>query len=226
MEEQFVNFRNAFYNGINYKFSENLFFGLSSLNQVAGRLPNPINVFIKSDVGIYGGYLKIIPFYGINFDGECAINYNTLTSSYGIGISKIFDGKSSKFKVGYERYWIEDNFFSSENPYHNLYYRTIALSNEPGARIFFDYPFGFKYGENSKIGSLELILAFDTAYISYIWDYGTNSLGRLNNHNISFLWNTKIGKFGIDWMQLKNAENEFETFNLKYLFEVNIRLPK
>ena len=226
MEEQFVNFRNAFYNGINYKFSENLFFGLSSLNQVAGRLPNPINVFIKSDVGIYGGYLKIIPFYGINFDGECAINYNTLTSSYGIGISKIFDGKSSKFKVGYERYWIEDNFFSSENPYHNLYYRTIALSNEPGARIFFDYPFGFKYGENSKIGSLELILVFDTAYISYIWDYGTNSLGRLNNHNISFLWNTKIGKFGIDWMQLKNAENEFETFNLKYLFEVNIRLPK
>ncbi len=114
MEEQFVNFRNAFYNGINYKFSENLFFGLSSLNQVAGRLPNPINVFIKSDVGIYGGYLKIIPFYGINFDGECAINYNTLTSSYGIGISKIFDGKSSKFKVGYERYWIEDNFFQAK----------------------------------------------------------------------------------------------------------------
>ena len=226
MEEQFVNFRNAFYNGINYKFSENLFFGLSSLNQVAGRLPNPINVFIKSDVGIYGGYLKLIPFYDINFNGEYAINYNTLKSSYGLGVSKTFRTKSSRFKVGYERYWIEDNFFSNEKPYQNLYYRTIALSNEPGARIFFDYPFGFKYGENSKIGSLELILAFEKASISYIWDNGTNSFGKLNNHNISFLWNTKIGKFGIDWMQLKNAENEFETFNLKYLFEVNIRLPK
>ena len=226
MEEKYIASRNAFYNGINYKFNENLFFGLSSLNQVAGKLPNPINIFVKSDVGIYGGYLKLIPFYDINFNGEYAINYNTLKSSYGLGVSKTFRTKSSRFKVGYERYWIEDNFFSSENPYHNLYYRTIALSNEPGARIFFDYPFGFKYGENSKIGSLELILAFEKASISYIWDNGTNSFGKLNNHNISFLWNTKIGKIGIDWMHLKNAENEFETFNLKYLFEVNIRLPK
>jgi hypothetical protein len=226
MEEKYIASRNAFYNGINYKFNENLFFGLSSLNQVAGKLPNPINIFIKSDVGIYGGYLKIIPFYDINFNGEYAINYNTLKSSYGLGISKTFRIKSSRFKVGYERYWIEDNFFSNEKPYQNLYYRTIALSNEPGARIFFDYPFGFKYGENSKIGSLELILAFEKASISYIWDNGTNSFGKLNNNNISFLWNTKIGKIGIDWMHLKNAENEFETFNLKYLFEVNIRLPK
>ena len=226
MEEKYIASRNAFYNGINYKFNENLFFGLSSLNQVAGKLPNPINIFVKSDVGIYGGYLKLIPFYDINFNGEYAINYNTLKSSYGLGVSKTFRTKSSRFKVGYERYWIEDNFFSNEKPYQNLYYRTIALSNEPGARIFFDYPFGFKYGENSKIGSLELILAFEKASISYIWDNGTNSFGKLNNHNISFLWNTKIGKIGIDWMHLKNAENEFETFNLKYLFEVNIRLPK
>lgn len=226
MEGEYVASRNAFYNGINYKLNENLFIGFSSLNQVAGKLPNPINVFIKSDVGIYGGYLKIIPFYGISFDGEYALNYETLSNGYGLGVSKTFESKSSKFKLCYERYWIEDNFFSSEIPYHNLYYRTIALSNEPGSRIFFDYPFGFKYGENSKIGSLELILAFEKASISYIWDNGTNSFGKLNNNNISFLWNTKIGKIGIDWMHLKNAESEFETFNLKYLFEVNIRLPK
>jgi aspartyl-tRNA synthetase len=122
MEEKYIASRNAFYNGINYKFNENLFFGLSSLNQVAGKLPNPINIFVKSDVGIYGGYLKLIPFYDINFNGEYAINYNTLKSSYGLGVSKTFRTKSSRFKVGYERYWIEDNFFSNEKPYQNLYY--------------------------------------------------------------------------------------------------------
>ncbi|PNR96901.1 hypothetical protein [Petrotoga olearia] len=225
MDEEFIAFRNAFYNGLNYTPNEKLFLGISSLNQVVGDLPNPVNMFIKSDAGVYGGYIKIIPFWGINLDTEYAFNYATLSTGYGLGISKTFDFEGAKFKIGVERYEIQDNFFSSEYPYDNLYYRTIALSNEPGARIFFDYPFGFKYGEDSRINSVDLTLAFEKGYFSYIWDHGTNSKGMINSNIFRFLFDTKLGDFEVKWKTLKNGEEEFETFLISYGFEVNFLLP-
>ncbi|RAO99493.1 hypothetical protein PW5551_03110 [Petrotoga sp. 9PW.55.5.1] len=223
MDEDFIAFRNAFYNGLNYNPNEKLYLGISSLNQVAGKLPNPINVFVKSDVGIYGGYIKLIPFLGINLDGEYAINYDTLKGGYGLGISKTFDFDGLKFKIGFERYEVEDSFFSSDYPYNNLYYRTIALSNDPGARIFFDYPFGFKYGEDSKINSLDLTLAFEKGYLSYIFDSGYNAHGEINSIEFRILLDSKLGDFGLNWKSLKNGGDEFETLFLFYKFEVDIK---
>jgi hypothetical protein len=225
MDDEFIAFRNAFYNGLNYNPNEKLYLGISSLNQVAGELPNPVNMFIISDVGVYGGYMKIIPFWDINIDNEYAFNYDTNSSGYGLGLSKTFDFEGAKFRIGVERYKIQDNFFSSVYPYDNLYYRTIALSSEPGARIFFDYPFGFKYGEDSKINSVDLTLAFEKGYFNYIWDYGTNSKGIIDSNVFSFLFNTKMGDFEMKWKSLKNGEEKFETFLISYLFEVNFLLP-
>jgi len=225
MADDFIAFRSAFYNGLNYNPNEKLYLGISSLNQVAGELPNPVNMFIKSDVGVYGGYMKIIPFWHINIDTEYAFNYDTNSSGYGLGFSKTFDFEGAKFKMGVERYEIEDNFFSSDYPYDNLYYRTIALSSDPGARIFFDYPFGFKYGEDSKINSVDLTLAFEKGYFNYIWDHGTNSKGKIDSNIFRFLFDTKIGDFELKWKSLKNGEEEFETFLISYGFEVNFLLP-
>ncbi|MDY6896038.1 MAG: hypothetical protein SVO01_11570, partial [Thermotogota bacterium] len=104
-------------------------------------------------------------------------------------------------------------------------YRTIALSSDPGARIFFDYPFGFKYGEDSKINSVDLTLAFEKGYFNYIWDHGTNSKGKIDSNIFRFLFDTKIGDFELKWKSLKNGEEEFETFLISYGFEVNFLLP-
>ncbi|PNR95399.1 hypothetical protein [Petrotoga sp. 9PWA.NaAc.5.4] len=224
IDEDFVSLRNAFYNGLNYNYNEKIFVGISSLNQVAGKLPNPINVFLKSDVGIFGSYIKVIPFYNINLDAQYAINYETLSNAYAFGISKTFDLDFSKFKLGFERYTVSDNFFSNEEPYKNLYYRTIALSNTPGARIFFDYPFGFKYGENAHINSFDLTFAVKNGYLKYVWDNGTNSYGDLNSNELTVLFDTKIGDFKMSWHSLKNGEDIFETFNLAYIIEVDFKL--
>ena len=214
-------YRNDFFNSLHFK--TNYFeLSLNSLNHVGGKLPQLTDIFIKSNTGLFSINGRVKGYFDLY--SEYAINYENYNSSYGIGIDKVFDFKSFKVRPYIEYYHVNKGIYEN-TPYKSLFYRTIALSNKPGSRILFDYPFGFKYGENSNITTMNLLLGTKKGYFKIKYDIGKIKDKNLNSFD--FLMNMSLfyGTLKIGYTNL-NFEKSFSSFNITYTVSLDVGIWK
>ncbi|BBE30705.1 hypothetical protein OSSY52_08460 [Tepiditoga spiralis] len=212
-------YRNDFFNSLHLK-NNNFEFSLNSLNHIGGKLPQLTDIFFKSNTGLFSINGKLSGY--LNLYGEYAINYENYNSSFGIGIDKVFDFNSFKIRPYIEYYSVNKGIYKS-TPYKSLFYRSIALSNKPGSRILFDYPFGFKYGENSNITTINLILGAKKGYFKIKYDFGNVEEKQLTSFDFLIKINLFYGNLEIGYTNL-NFENIFSSFNINYTIKLDVGL--
>ena len=220
-QDSLSGYRNDFVNNISYKYNNNNI-GISMLNHVTENVPNPFQIFLFSDIGLSSIYYLNESFFDIYFEG--VINYDTFSKGFGTGISKTFDFHIVYLKPSFEYYFTENNLYKAEKVYDDLYYRSFSLSNTPGARLMFDYPFGLKYGDDSNIFTISLI-AFDkkgNGYLDINYDFGNFDNKKLNNFKIKSIVNLKYFDFKMTYNNLKIEEDQNHIFNFHIILDLKI----
>ncbi|MGM0640808.1 MAG: hypothetical protein ACQESN_05250 [Thermotogota bacterium] len=222
-QESLSGYRNDFVNNINYKKNNNNI-GISMLNHITENIPNPIQIFLLSDRGLASMYYLNEAFFDIYFEG--VMNYNTFSKGIGTGISKTFEMNTMFLKTSFEYYYTEKNLYKAEKVYDDLYYRSFSLSNTPGARLMFDYPFGLKYGDNSNIYNISLI-TYDkkgNGYLDINYDFGIFDNKKLKNFNIKSIIDLKYFDLKMTYNNLNIEENQTQIFNFHIIFDLKISI--
>jgi len=204
---------------LNYEYRNgNYMLGLNRLDHVGGRFPDLMDVFTlnSSMSSVYAelsGFLKLY--------GEISHRKKKNLFSFSGGFKKDFNIFNDFYGEIYgEIYRIPDGMYSGVFPYDNLYYREFSLSNSPGARIMFDYPFGFIYGENSSVNSLGATFFSNKSYINFLYDSGTNKFGKINNLKIYASADLKYFNFILDYQSLAVGDKQMTELNLSAVFTV------
>lgn len=217
-QESLSGYRNDFVNNLSFNYNNN-YFGFSTLNHVTENLPNPFQIFLFSNKGLLSFYFLNENFVDIYFEGLA--NYPNFSKGFGIGISKNMKLKNINIKPGFEYYYTQDNLYSAEKAYDELIYRSFSLSNTPGARLMFDYPFGLKYGDNSRITNLSLVIfdSFGNGYVDINYDFGKYDENKIKNLSIKSIYDLNFTKLKITY---NNLNNETIILNLHLIFDIKI----
>lgn len=216
----FSAYRNDIFQKI-YHEDQNFEYALQTLNHIAGRLPSPLDI-IKSETGLLSTYIKYKTF--INMYAEYIINYSNLKSSFAFGMNKTFDILNLQITPTIEYYNISKNIYHDEDPYKQLYYRGFSLSNTPPARLMFNYPFGFKYGEDSNMIAMNLNIENKNLKINIQYDNGKNKEGKINNLNLNTYIKLKYGDIKLSYINLNLNEKHQNIISIHYIFDLDIQL--
>jgi len=217
-QETLSGYRNDFVNTLNFNYNNN-HFGLSNLNHVTENLPSPFQVLFFSDRGLLSFYYLNENYFDIYFEGVA--NYPDFSKGFGVGISKIFNFRNINIRPGIEYYYTQSGLYSAEKAYDELFYRSFSLSNTPGARLMFDYPFGLKYGDNSKITNISVVLfdSYGNGYVDINYDFGIYDENQINYFSIKSIYDLKFTKIKLTY---NDINNNTKIFNLHLIFDLKI----
>ncbi len=178
---------------IDLQIFKNLRIGLGELKLLGGKYPDfrDFNPFIiwhntygegySNDMGDFD--FNYVPVDGINVYGEFAldqlttsliagqpINYKPRAYAYAYGLTKNWGNWDDLSQIGVEYYYVTPWMYNRWQPYLEFTNRIMRVSENPGSRLFTDYPFGYLYGPdvetlsfffNNHNGPLDTNLAFN-----------------------------------------------------------------
>jgi hypothetical protein len=217
-QETLSGYRNDFVNTLSFNYGNN-HFGISNLNHVTENLPNPFEIILFSDRGLFSFYYLNESYFDVYFEGVA--NYSNFSKGFGIGISKTLNFKNINIKPTIEYYYTQKELYSAEYVYDELFYRSFLLSNTPGARLMFDYPFGLKYGDNSNITSISMVLfdSYGNGYVDINYDFGIYDENQINYFSIKSIYDLKFTKIKLTY---NDINNNTKIFNLHLIFDLKI----
>jgi hypothetical protein len=145
---------------------KNFRIGMGELNLIGGKVPDiqDINPFIIWHNTYGEGYSNVlgdldfdyVPLNGWNLYGEFAvddvtmpteaINYKPTAYGYALGVTKNFGNWENLSQIGAEYYYNCPWMYNRWQPYLTFTNRLMRASNNPGSRLFTDYPVGYIYG--------------------------------------------------------------------------------
>ncbi len=168
---------------IDFLIFKNLRIGVGELNLIGGKVPDiqDINPFIIWHNTYGEGYSNVIgdvdfnyvPFSGFDVYGELAVddvtmpteavNYKPTSYGYGLGVTKNWGDWKNLSQLGMECYYNCPWMYNRWQPYLTFTNRIMRASNNPGSRLFTDYPFGYIYGPD-----VETLNLFYKAHSSFM----------------------------------------------------------
>jgi hypothetical protein len=85
----------------------------------------------------------------------------------------------------------------------------------------FDYPFGLKYGDNSNITSISMVLfdSYGNGYVDINYDFGIYDENQINYFSIKSIYDLKFTKIKLTY---NDINNNTKIFNLHLIFDLKI----